>query len=195
MQNFHAEGTDNGGRPAELLTAEADRILRPASHPRPWLRYWARMLDILLFSLFGGTVAVAIYPELISLDDLLFGMLLIFAWVFVEALCLSIWGNTPGKAMFGIRLVRSDGRRISYGKALERSFGVWGAGLCLGIPLLAAITMITSYMRLVKQGVTRWDETTEFNVIHGEVGFLRTFFGIGLVLILLIISYSFSQPL
>src|SRR5262247_3675210 len=69
---------------------------------RPWIRYWARMFDLTVFSLpvaFGlGVVAPNLFSGLVA--DQLFGISLLFVWVFVEALLLSLFGTTPGKWLF-----------------------------------------------------------------------------------------------
>ena len=59
---------------------------------------------------------------------------LIIGWIGVYlTLTLAVWnGYTPGKRLFGIRVVRLDGRRVGLWTAFER-FGGYAAGLVTGL--------------------------------------------------------------
>lgn len=58
---------------------------------------------------------------------------------------LHLWGTTPGKALFGLKILREDGSRLSWGDAAQRTMLVmvfFGGGLLLGqipVPLFAFI--------------------------------------------------------
>lgn len=100
------------------------------SRPPLWMRCCARLCDYLLFYLliaFGFEFAPYFIPEiyfwgLAALTPLL--------WAPIEALFYSWWGTTPGKAIFGIRVVGKGGKRPPFFTAIKEifSFGAQRAG-------------------------------------------------------------------
>ena len=78
---------------ADISSAQSPK----SSLVRPWVRYWARMFDVYSFSLIGGVILAFIAPQFLAKqNEYALGMLLVFAWVFVEALLLSSFQTTPG---------------------------------------------------------------------------------------------------
>lgn len=165
--------TDRGVA-APALNFEAAETPEGPPQVRPWVRYFARSIDVLLFATVVGFVGGIVVPEILKLPDLVLGMLLLFLWVFGEAALLWSWGTTPGKSLLGITL--SDDRRddIGFARALSRSFTVWWKGMGAGLPLLPLITCVIAYRRLTRQGKTAWDEEKGFTVTHGPIGTART---------------------
>jgi hypothetical protein len=137
---------------------------------RPWVRFWARTTDDLLFGGFAGIILAFVFPAALEMNDVLFGMIGAFIFVFVEPCMLSTWGTTPGKALFNICLRKSDGTKPNYAEALARAFNVWVRGEGLGIPLVLLFTRIHAYNKLTKEGVTSWDRDGGFTVAHKNVG-------------------------
>ncbi len=142
---------------------------------RPWLRWVARILDFFLFSLLAGIILGFIYPSALNMSDTALGILLMLAYVFVEPAMLCSWGTTPGKALLKIRLRQQSGAKLGYAQALSRSLSVWIKGLGLGIPLVSLVTLVYSYKRLTKDGITVWDRDGHFSVSHQAIGPLRAF--------------------
>lgn len=151
---------------------------------RPWVRYWARMTDYLIFCLLCGIIVAIIYEPLLDIRKLL-GIIMFFLYIFVEPIMLSSWGTTPGKALLRIRLRRRDGTKLNYSEGLNRSFKVWLRGWGLGIPIVAFFTLITAHMRLTREGKTSWDQEGQFIVHHQIVSPLRT-----IVTVLIFIAFS-----
>lgn len=139
------------------------------SQVRPWIRYWARLIDFFLFGICAGIVA----PVLLTTNELLLGVVLGFLWCFVEPVFLSAWGATPGKALLRVAVRRSDGQRLDYNTALSRSFDVWIRGLGIGIPLLTLFTNIAGYFTLTERGITSWDASRNLRVVHETIGPVR----------------------
>ena len=142
---------------------------------RPWVRFWARVFDIYLFG-FAFGVAWALSFSLRPSDkgeELLFGMLALFVWAFVEPVFLSSFGATPGKWLMRIKVTSADGAAISYPRALGRSLKVWRNGMGIGFPLVAPFTMAIVAARLRKNGITSWDREGGFCVSHERVGWIR----------------------
>ncbi|MGH7491381.1 MAG: RDD family protein [bacterium] len=149
----------------------ADRDFVPCGpQARPWVRYWARIIDVMLFAFLVGTVLGSVYPSALEINDTLLGIVVVFAYVFVEPCMLSSWGTTPGKAILDVRLRKQNGTKPGYSDALSRAFNVWIRGFGLGIPIIALFTLISAYMRLSENGLTSWDKDGGFRIIHKVVG-------------------------
>ncbi len=155
------------------------------SQVRPWTRFWARLFDISVFGFIFGVVSVLLLPLRMSerWQELLFGMLVLFVWTFVEPVLLSSFGTTPGKWLLRIRLTTTDGQDLSYARALSRSLKVWWRGMGIGFPFVALFTMSLAAGRLRKNGITSWDKEGAFSVKHERVGWLRA---IGMALVMLV---------
>ncbi len=144
----------------------------PVSAPqvRPWVRFWARMVDYALFAVFAGVALSYICPTATRFPSLI---LLFLAYIFVEALMLSSWGSTPGKALLKVKVRMHDGTKLLYFDALRRAFRVlWqGQGLC--IPIVSLIANFCAYRRLRRHGETAWDHNGKSIVSHQKIGTYR----------------------
>ena len=176
VDQFHVHHPSNVPPPPETVKALSERIeVSEISGPqiRPWVRYWARMMDLFLFSLLLGIVLGIIYPPALEIHYILFTVIILFVYVFVEAIMLSSWGTTPGKALLRVTLRKSTGGKPTYLEALSRSFSVWFTGWGLGIPVVSLVTLYKAYKRLTKSGITTWDQGGNFKVSHGLIGATR----------------------
>lgn len=149
-------------------------------HIRPWPRFFARYIDIYLFSLVLGVLSAVFYPLPFStnnvwLDNMLVGLALIFLWFVFEPFFLCLFGATLGKFLFNIKVRDLNGNKLKLGDAYKRCLGVWVVGLGLGIPGVSPLTMAVADFRLHKTGTTYWDKD-RFIVTHGKIGFLRSMF-------------------
>lgn len=151
--------------------------------PRPWIRYWARMLDVMLFAVPAGMVIAFLAPHLLTEgNEFALGFLLLLMWVFVEPLCLVVFDTTPGRWLLRTRVVLRGGE-ITYGQALSRSLKVWWRGLAMGVPFVSLFTMWHAYRKLGSTGQTSWDSEGGFAVVHAPVGMAR---GLGVVALMLL---------
>jgi uncharacterized RDD family membrane protein YckC len=183
--------------PAEMADAFQTNIKKTSEETsnigiqqiRPWVRYWARMLDINLFAMFFWT-AMSYYPYDISdISTTLIPMVMLFSWVFVESVLLFTIGTTPGKWLLKIKLTNADGKKISFPNAMQRSFLVWWRGLGTGFPIASLWTLITAETNLKKNGITSWDREGNFIVTHERIGALRTIIVIFFFILSFIIAY------
>ncbi len=140
---------------------------------RPWVRYGARLIDIFVGVLFLEIGFAVLIPTFFAEHANICALLSLFLWCFVEALCLSIWGTTPGKSLLGVRINMADGSRPVYHLALSRAVNVWIRGLGLGLPLVGLVTMIVAYEKLTTNGITTWDQSGNFTVSHNRIGSVR----------------------
>lgn len=146
----------------------------PVAAVRPWVRFWARTLDTYTFGIVAGATIGFMFPMVFSGDtnDQVFGMILIFAWIFAESVFLSTVGTTPGKWLLKTKITHQSGH-ISFDDALSRSFKVWWRGMGIGFPIAALITHLVAYNKLTKNGATTWDADSGFTVTHERIGALR----------------------
>lgn len=110
-----------------------------------WRRWWAFLVDQLLFlvawGIFSGWIAifyftVARWP--LELTELAFLVaLLVLLWIALSLAWATLFvggcGQTPGKMLLGIAVVRSDGLPVGYPRALLRALGFGMAALPLGL--------------------------------------------------------------
>ncbi|TSA02762.1 MAG: hypothetical protein D4R81_04445 [Nitrospiraceae bacterium] len=127
-------------------------------HVYPWRRYFARMTDYVLFGLVSGIFIVIFAPSVFDSNDLFLNITGSFAWIFIEASLLSSWGTTPGKWLLEIKLRNSNGNKLAFASALNRSFSVWLKGIGVGFPIASLMTMAIAYGRLKRERTTSWDE-------------------------------------
>ena len=146
--------------------------------PRPWRRYMARAVDVLIVgdSLFAILSGLA--PSLFSVEEAavtrfvatgvgsfveLFAATLLV--VPANALSTAAFGNTLGKSLLRIRVTR-DGTRPSLRAALRREGWVWLHGQGLGLPLVQIVANAAAYRRLKRTGTAAWDDALGLRVAY-----------------------------
>jgi len=149
----------------------------------PWRRFFARTVDIctaglvlfliLLFA-FSATMPkqAAGFAKAIE-NPIIASVVLYLIWLPAEALLLSLFGTTPAKWLFGIRVEHPGGNLLSFSEALSRSFLVFVQGVGFGIPFVALFTQLFAYRRLTRTGTTLWDTSTSAVVLHKKWGVFR----------------------
>lgn len=172
---------------ANLGWAEAPRAPAGAewtdTAPHPWRRYFARQTDSLLLGLFCGVLVFAIvgaiWPDVAQraltgiegpLGQFILGTGMQLAMMPISAVLVGLTGFTPGKWLFGVRVLAEDGRPIGVTRALAREFGVFILGFGLGLPLISLIALLTAHGRLQSRKITVWDERGHFIVVHRDKG-------------------------
>ena len=119
------------------------------SQVRPWVRYWARMIDTFIGSLFVHICWVLISPQSYNNTQQFLKIIVALAGcIIIESLFLSIFGNTLGKWLFSTKITDLKYSKPSFLISLKRTFLVHMRGLGFGIPILSLITTIISYNRL-----------------------------------------------
>ncbi len=142
---------------------------------RPWIRYWARGIDMLLWTFFIWIIELAFIPyqTIKWVNSLAWGMVsnfIVFSlWTFVEALFLSRWGFTPGKWILYTEVTNVSGYKLAYKAAFKRVWNVFVYGEGFQIPIISVITQIVCFNKLKEQGKTRWDREGGFRVMHRKI--------------------------
>lgn len=126
----------------------------------PWRRYFARMLDYSLY-LALWELFLCLVPRVNILDaplwlNVLNAAVALGLMCVLEAVFLHLWGTTPGKALFGLKLTRSDGSHLGFLDALWRTGRAVLLGMGLMIPLAALLALILSYQRCRHQVPQPW---------------------------------------
>lgn len=143
------------------------------SQVRPWVRYFARFVDLWVFSFMVGIAAALFTPSILDVPEALLTAGILFVWIFQESILLANCGTTPGKWLFKIKVRDCDGNNLKFSDALNRSFAVWFRGMGAGIPVFSMIAQLSSRSKLKRDGVTPWDEEGQYVVTHEKIGFLR----------------------
>lgn len=175
------------------------RFVAAGPQVRPWIRFWARTTDYGLFGMVLTVILLLFAPDATQemLDSrpaaMAFGIVVVFLWVFVEAASLAVLGTTPAKALLNIQVRHPDGRLLSYGEALRRSFSVWFSGVGMGLPLVQVFFMAFSYFKLKESGTTNWDDRKPWHVQHRPVGWIRAIALVVLLLIWILLNFPFPE--
>jgi len=165
--------------PHVILDAPSEEVSTAHSASSAWRRFWARTLDMMIFAaLFNGVLVLAVLsspraaemPRLPILASCLVMLILLLA----DALCLAIFGNTPGKALLRIQVRDSDGQPLPLNLCVDRAVKLWIQGCGLGIPLIALATYLWQLNRLTKGQPASYDETRGFQVQLRPLGTWRT---------------------
>lgn len=125
----------------------------------PWRRYWARYFDIILY---GYLVYILLFPSL--QNDFLALLFLLVAMMLLEPLWLHIFATTPGKAFLGITVTDTEGGKLTYGDALERTWLVLWEGLGLGIPLVTYYFLYKSYAKAEANEPLPWENDSDLSI-------------------------------
>ena len=133
-----------------------------------WFRFLARMTDlvVIVLSLVAFRFLLRLMSTVLDQDaarqlegigTLLGLFFLMTLWGLLESLMLFRCATTPGKALFGITVVRPDGSRLGFGQAFQRFILVLTAGLSFACFPWALISLLSSYRGVVRQGGAFWD--------------------------------------
>lgn len=153
---------------------------------RIWHRFWARCIDYALFislvialSLFGGDLS---FPKNVFIEIVTSLVVINVMLVLFEACFLTLTATTPGKFLFGIRVVDTSGKHLTFGASCHRTIWVLARGFAflLFFPVVPLIAAWTSHNHIRANGIALWDQRKGHQVIHRQVGALRVDVGIAL---------------
>jgi len=146
----------------------------------PWSRFWARFLDTNIWAIPAAILLYILLPRgvwnflrLESAEYLQYLASIPFIVLF-DAICMSIFGQSPGKAILGIRLTNQDGTRLTFFEVVKRDFSLFLRGFGLGIPIVALITLIWSFVKVNGRDQAGWDRKCHTVVIREGACFERT---------------------
>ena len=140
----------------------------------PWRRYFARMMDLCIYSLLvSAVVDGALRRQNIFLDEAWFDWLktyLAYGLMFLlEPPMLHFWGTTPGKAVFHIQIRDYKGEKLSLSMAFWRLKELFIHGLGCGIPYFSLYQLWKNFIRCQTGEWTSWSYDPEGRVERMEV--------------------------
>lgn len=202
MDEEHAQPTASLGEAAggsvQPPPAPARKGAWTDRRPHQWRRYFARMLDNLTIGVVVwstiAAVAYSVEPEAAQrffglfqkpiYGQVLDAMATLAVMIPVNAAMIGLTGLSPGKWVFGIRVLR-DGKPIGPLAGFTREIRVWLMGIAAGVPLISLFTLITAFTHLGEYKATVWDEQQGNTVVHRNVNVLQVLlFIVGAVVIL-----------
>lgn len=169
MDKDSAPELEIGERPVSADEKEQIELsnLRVSEPKIPWSRYFARTLDVSILATVLLTSSLLISPYvslplslyLYTTDNRLLLLFLLPIVMVLNAIIITMFGNSLGKKIFGIQAVNVQAHEpFTFQENLAREFRVWGRGMALGIPILNFFTMIPAYKRVAGGKPTAYDE-------------------------------------
>ena len=148
---------DEGPRSPALPAKDALPVVTSA--PR---RFFAWLLDVYAMTSLAviGCCLAGYSPGRIGGAG--FGLLVQLCLLFLEPLAVCLAGTTPGKALLGMRLRRSDGGKMTYGEAFSRYLYMLWSGLGFGIPIWSWVQLYRAFRRCRDGEPQPWDSGTAF---------------------------------
>jgi uncharacterized RDD family membrane protein YckC len=139
-----------------------------ANPPNIWGRYLARMLDTVVI---GFSIGYQIIIYIGNADYKLYGYLemtigLYFLTALINTVVMSVTGTTLGKWVFGIRVLDSNLRSLSFNDLLKRELYVFVNGVGCGVPLINLACMLNWYVKLKNKSQTSWDEDLNIKLLY-----------------------------
>jgi len=205
-------GTDYADLQPRPWLAELDRAPVPTSERfappadaappapgHPWRRYFARSLDLSLYTL--PIYAFALRGPIANWDSPLFRLVLSYFAIglmfLMEPLFLHFWGTTPGKWVFGIRIRDSQGNKLSISEGFARFIALFSHGMGYGIPFYSLYREYKSW-KLCKDG--EWSPWAydaggryeQMTITGGRARYGAYVLVEGVTLCLLLVLYRFS---
>jgi uncharacterized RDD family membrane protein YckC len=151
--------------------------------PHPLRRWVARNFDGFITA---GVVCAGLASPLALSESGRYaplGIVLMLFWVgpvrglvsaVLNALLLHWTTTTPGKWLCGVRIVRRDGGRLTFGRALKRELHAYVGGCGLYIPVAVLVLMASGFRVLRRNGATPWDERGELVAVQRPAGWVQT---------------------
>lgn len=143
-----------------------------------WARWFARSFDVwwqtgLVAGVLGYVLSHTSPAFLRWLETpfgwKLFGLACVPGGLLLDAALHALAGNTPGKALLGLRILTVDGRAPGFRELLGRNLRMWRAGLALGLPAISLFTMARQGLRL-RRGVQASYDLNDFLVRARPIG-------------------------
>ncbi len=101
------------------------------------------------------------------------GVLSPVLWVLVESLLVATIGTTPGKLLFGIRVVDESGDIPRLSKSIVRSINIVLRGLFVLIPLMSAFAMRQPNVNPNSDDRSSWDVRAGTDLEFKHIGIIR----------------------
>jgi len=163
---------------------------------RAWPRWFARTFDVwwhtgLVATVLGFVLCRTSSGFLRWLETpfgwKLFGLACIPLGLLLDAAVQAVAGNTPGKAMLGLRVVMGDGRLPCLRELVGRNMGVWSAGFGFGLPAVSLLTMARQGLRLRRGDAASYDQDYFLVRARPVRCWRKTVFGLAFISLFLVV--------
>jgi uncharacterized RDD family membrane protein YckC len=141
-----------------ISTVDEDNSLL-GGHLHPWRRFFSRLVEISItgfslmftFTFFFSAIIPKKVEELSeAMENPIIASFVLYTILCpTEAIMLSLFGTTPAKWLFGMRIENQSGKLLSFSKALHRSFRVCVQGVFFSIPFITLIPQLLSYTKVL----------------------------------------------
>lgn len=190
-----AEGNDNWEALGEVEALQGlIPMVPPPIPPKPpldpltlpmanrWPRFFARIFDVwwelMLVSFAVAWVLGRTSPGFVEWiqkpqSNTLYGLMCLPAAFLLDAVIYRLFGNTPGKAILGLRVSSFRAEALSFNRYFKRNMGVWGNGLAVGFPLLNLFAMASQSRRIGRGAPASYDVATADCVRASPAGWFR----------------------
>ena len=155
----------------------------------PWARFCARQFDLYFvcflwiipinFAFGSGSDYSYVLAQHLMVSP--------FIYIFFEPFCISLWGTTPGKFLYGIRVLNKDSSKLSIKKSIKRSLQVYIRGMAFVLPIFSSIANYIAYRDYKNKKSTPWDRNLKINYLIGDISNKRILIT---NIIILILAYS-----
>ena len=181
----------NIDEPGPEIREQDDSVkAKSVAKARPWVRFFARMLDYIIFGWALTILSMLVGYPIFFLGSPILVAVLIFVWTFLEAGFVSGCATTPGKAILGVHIEKESGRKLSYGEGLSRSLSVWLLGMGAGLPIVYLVTWIVACVKLSNNGTTTWDKRGEIAVHYKKLEWYRIGIAIAIYVVASYLTYK-----
>lgn len=134
----------------------------------PWRRFLARSFDISIYNILWSVFLAFVFHVNVAArsgpENLLDTLIVFIMMLFLEPLWLRLFGTTPGKLIFGLRIENPDGGHLFYDEGLDRTLRVIGTGMGYNIPIYSLICLWKSYGRCIENEIQPWDESIYYTI-------------------------------
>ncbi|WP_408601615.1 GYF domain-containing protein [Pseudomonas sp. PLMAX] len=147
-----------------------------------WARFFARIFDVwwetllvVMVSAFFLSRYSAPFVGWINSTGAsqMYGIICMPFALILDAILYRVLGNTPGKALLGIKVRTVDGKRLGFMDYFVRNLFVWVKGFALGLPLINLVTMSVQSSRLGKGQEASYDEASGYTVRSKSPNWIR----------------------
>ena len=186
--------------PIETQGMSSDNLNEDVTQATAWPRFFARVFDIWLESVILGFLIglflTKLFPMVLvfvqtTLGAIVFNILILPLALVLDAIMATLFGNTLGKVMLGLKVRNARGERLNFNHYVRRNFGVWIRGLGLGIPIVNIVVMIIQADRVNDGKPTSYDETPGFRVVSKRIGWFRMALMVSVVGVLFVSMVGF----
>ena len=139
---------------------------------RPWPRFWARSLDVVIYIMVLAVLLGIMFPEVAYMEffttrvgDAVLTILILPLAMIVDAVILASFGTSIGKKIAGLSIVPDEGSDRSLDRMLRRNLECYVRGMALGIPLLNLFAYYKSYEKVEADDTTHWDDRSRTKVM------------------------------